>query len=182
MNFKEKIANYCLGNLQRNHLPSIALTALEEGIESESLLILASMSDRDNVFELQQYFDSSINELELVLPDKYTSAQILLSYYINEMIIYPDKAYEIMILIDNQIMGQVDWEKELALPKIEYVGEALGLENLYTWYRELQDFEDGSRLIFYNDLPKHEQKRKFQFNMISEAKKVKNKIDKELNT
>lgn len=182
MNFKEKLANYCLGNYQRSHFPSIAVTALEEGVESESILILACMSDRDNVFELQQYFDSSISELEIVLPNKYTSAQILLSYYLCKMISTPESAYEIMITIDNDILKQVDWENELKIPQVDYVGQELGLEKMCTWYRELQDFNDGSMLLYYNDLPRHEQKEKFIENMIEEAKIVKDKIDVELNT
>jgi hypothetical protein len=181
MNFKEKIANYCLGNFQLNHFPSIALTALEEGIESESMLILAGMCDRDNTFEIQQYIDSSINELKIVFPDKYTSAQILLSYYFNKMINYPELAYEIMIVIDNDIMKKVDWENELQLPKIKYVGEELGLEKVYTWYRELQDFEDDSMLLYYNELPRNKQKEKFISNLIVEAKKLKDRIDQDLN-
>ncbi|MBN1113272.1 MAG: hypothetical protein JXA53_10215 [Bacteroidales bacterium] len=182
MNFIEKIANYCLGNLQRNHFPEIAMTALNEGIESESLYILAGMNDMDNTFELQQYFDNCLNELGLTLPDKYTSAQLLLNYYLNKMIIEPDTAYKTMSIIDNQITKQVDWEKELELTDKKYVGEELGLEKIYTWYRELQDFEDGSMLLYFNELPRQEQKEKFEIYMIEEAKNVKDKIDKEITT
>ena len=70
MNFIEKIANYRLGNFSRNHLPDIALTGLNENIETDSLIILAGMSENDNSFELEQYFNMSIDELGISLPDK----------------------------------------------------------------------------------------------------------------
>ena len=56
--------------------------------------------------------------------------------------------------IDNEIYKQVAWESELNLSKKEYVGKELGIERMYTWYRELQDFDDGSMLLYYNELPK----------------------------
>lgn len=181
MNFREKIAYYCLGNYNRSHFPNFAQTAIEEGFESESILILASMSDRENVFELQQYFDASLRELNISLPSKYLSAQILLIYYLNTMIDNPICAYDFMIKIDNEIMKQVDWASELAMSKTQYVGQELGLEKIYTWYRELQDFEDGSMLLYYNNLSRNKQKEKLIEELIAEAKIVKDKIELELN-
>lgn len=177
MNFIEKISNYRLGNFSRKHLPDIALTGLNENIETDSLIILAGMSEYDNSFELEQYFNTSIDELGISLPDKLISAKILISYYIDEMIKNPSQAYNFMVTIDNEIYKQVDWESELNLNGKKYVGEELGLERLFTWYRELQDFNDGSMLLYYNDLPKDKQKEKFNMHLIEEATKLKNKLN-----
>jgi hypothetical protein len=182
MNFIEKIANYSLGNYGRNHFPEIAVTALYEGIESESLYVLAGMNDRDSTFELQTYFDKSLSELEITLPNKYTSAQFLLRYHLNKMVIEPETAYDTMIIIHNQITHKVDWEKELGLEAKEYVGAELGLESIYTWFRELQDFEDGGMLLYYNNLPRQKQKKQFEIHLIEEAKKVKVNIEKEISS
>jgi hypothetical protein len=43
----------------------------------------------------------------------------------------------------------------------KYAGEKLGLEHLYTWYRELQDAKDGSDLFYFNDLPRDQRLAKF---------------------
>jgi hypothetical protein len=176
MNFQEKIANYVLGNLTRRHFPDIALTALNHGVESESLLILAGMSVEDNSFELEQYFKASLKELGIMLPKSLDAAKILLSFYLKEMIAYPENGFEIMSKIDNQIYKQVDWSKVLGKVNKEFVGEELGLEHMYTWYRELQDFEDNGMLLYYNNLPKQEQKEKFELHLISEAKELLKKI------
>lgn len=179
MNFQEKLANYVLGNLTGSYFPDIALTALSQGIESESLLILAGMSDRDNTFELQKYFDGSLRELGISLPSKIEAAQSLLSYYLGEMIAHPENAFRVMNRIDNDIYQQVDWLKELEIVKKEFVGEELGLERMFTWYRELQDFDDNGMLLYYNELPKKEQKERFQQHLVEEAMYLKSKIDKE---
>jgi hypothetical protein len=50
-----------------------------------------------------------------------------------------------------------------------YLGQELGLEHLYTWYRELQDAEDGSALFYYNELPREQQLAKFEEELVSEA-------------
>lgn len=180
MNFQEKLANYILGNLTRNYFPDIALAALNQGIESESLLILAGMTDRDNTFELQKYFEGSLMELDITLPSKIEAAQLLLRYYLAEMIAHPEKAFEAMIKIDNDIYHQVDWLEELGLTGKKFVGEELGLERLYTWYRELQDFEDNGMLLYFNELSREKQKEKFQEYLVEEAKELISKIDKKI--
>ena len=54
--------------------------------------------------------------------------------------------------------------------KEEYYGEKLGLEHLYTWYRELQDADDGSFLFYYNDFPRDQQIIKFEEELYAEAR------------
>jgi hypothetical protein len=180
MNFQEKLANYVLGNLTRSYFPDIALTALNEGIESESLLILAGMTDRDNTFELQKYFEGSLIELAITLPNKTEAAHLLLRYYLGEMISHPDKAFEAMYKIDNDIYHQVDWQQELGVKDKKFVGDELGLERLYTWYRELQDFEDNGMLLYFNELPRDKQKEKFQERLVEEAKVLKSEFDRKI--
>jgi hypothetical protein len=57
-----------------------------------------------------------------------------------------------------------------------YLGEELGLEYLYTWYRELQDAEDGSTLFYYNELPREQQIAKFKEELVSEARVLHNHL------
>lgn len=180
MNFQEKLANYVLANLSISQFSDIALTGLRQGVESESLLILAGMSSIDNPFELQTYFDKSLQELGITLPNKIEAAKVLLRYYLGKMIAHPESALEVMRSVDNDVYHKVNWLKELGVKEKKFVGEELGLERLYTWYRELQDFEDDGMLLYYNELPKEEQMQKFKEHLVEEAKVLKIKIDKEI--
>ena len=85
-----------------------------------------------------------------------------------------------MYKIDNDIYHQVDWLEELGLKEKKFVGDELGLERLYTWYRELQDFEDNGMLLYYNELPQDKQKEKFQECLVEEAKGLKSKIERKI--
>ena len=155
-----------LGNISNSQLPQIAETGLIEELHSESLAILAGLNEKDNAWEIESYFQSMLFELNYTLPSKLKAVKILLHYYLNKIISNPNKVYSLMKIINNDIYYQIDSEENHQIKKKKYVGEELGLEKLYTWYRELQDFEDESMLLYYNDLPRLEQKRKFEEHLI----------------
>ncbi|PIQ19918.1 MAG: hypothetical protein COW65_18020 [Cytophagales bacterium CG18_big_fil_WC_8_21_14_2_50_42_9] len=140
------------------------------------------MSSKDNSHDYIRYFELSLEELGITLPDKLEAAKILLSYYLGQMISSLERAFELMYLIDNEIYKQVDWMQELKLSEKKYVGEELGLEKMFTWYRELQDYEDNGMLLYYNELPRVKQKVKFEQELVEEAKELKSKIYKEIFT
>ncbi len=169
MTFKEKIADYVLGNRISSQFPDIAISGLEEDLKSESLLILAGMSNNDNCFELVQYFNQMLEELGIELPSKLEAANVLISLYLNKMLDDPGNGFILMTKIKNEIYHANEWTQTNPELKKKFVGEELGLQHLYTWYRELQDFSDGSMLHYYNDLPPQEQKKKFEIHLIEEA-------------
>lgn len=178
LTFKEKIAKYIIGVYSYSHLPEIALTALKEGYESESLLILAGMTDKDTTYERQMYFENGIEEIYYNYPNKKEAGFILLKFYLEQMVKKPDSAFELMQLIENEIFHPIFY-KEKKQGKKKFVGQELGMEHMYTWYRELQDFEDGSALFYYNHLPKEKQRNKFLEHLVEEADKLLKKGLKE---
>ncbi len=167
---EEKIADYVLGNRTSSQLPDIAISGLEEDLESESLLILAGMSKNDNSFEIARYFNKMLEELGTELPSKLEAANVLITLYLNKMVSEPENGFDLMTKIHNEIYHANEWSQTNPELKKEFVGEELGLQHLYTWYRELQDFGDGSMLLYHNDLPPKEQKKKFESHLIKEAK------------
>jgi hypothetical protein len=91
---------------------------------------------------------------------------ISLKYYL-ELISEGELApYEGMRLIDNDI-SKIAMDTH---PNKKFVGDGLGLERVYTWYRELQDAQDGSMLLYYNDLPIEKAVGKFEEHLIEEAR------------
>lgn len=93
MNFIESVSNYILENLAVKDLPKISIIALSENIKSESIYILAGMSENDNSFEILQYFNNSLDELNIKLPSKIESAKILTKYYLTEIVTNPNEAF-----------------------------------------------------------------------------------------
>ncbi|WP_413533779.1 hypothetical protein [Empedobacter brevis] len=168
MNFIESVSNYVLENLAVKDLPKISIIALSENIKSESIYILAGMSENDNSFEILQYFNNSLDELNIKLPSKIESAKILTKYYLTEIVTNPNEAFEIMIILDNEVYKQIDWEN----CNSKYIGEELKIEYLYTWYREIQDWKDNGILLYHNELNKKNQFLKLKENLVLEAEKA----------
>jgi len=166
MNFQQKLADFVLSNRTTSQHPDIALTGVNQQLDSESMIILAGMNQQDNSFELQQYFEQMLTELQIDLPSKIEAARILIDYYLKIMISEPEEAFKLMTTIQNDIDHSFDWPQQNTT---KYLGEELGIQHLYTWYRELQDFEDGSTLFYFNELPRNEQNKKFKQHLIEEA-------------
>lgn len=168
MNFKESISNYILENYSIRDLPKIAEIAMMENLESESLFILAGMSEKDNSLEILEYFQNSLNELKIILPNRKSAAITLTKYYLTKIIDNPNLAFEFMKKLDREVYMKLDFERS----DNKYVGEELKLEYLYTWYREIQDYNDNGMLLYYNDLSKAKQREKFEENLVEEAKET----------
>ncbi len=143
---------------------------MNEQLESESLVILAGMNEWNNSFELEQYFRQMLSELQIELPTKMEAANILLNYFMTQMVAEPTCAFELMTKIQNHVYYAIKWPESNSGNTEKYVGQELGLDHLYTWYRELQDFKDGSRLFYYNELPRDEQKMKLEEHLVEEAR------------
>jgi hypothetical protein len=86
VNFKQKLAAYKLQLLEDENLPDLAITGLMEGLDSESLIILAGMSKTDNIFSMKSYFKHALEELMLKIPDIEEANEIIIDYY-SELII-----------------------------------------------------------------------------------------------
>ncbi|MDO6567726.1 hypothetical protein Q4561_11710 [Alteromonas sp. 1_MG-2023] len=67
--------------------------------------------------------------------------------------------------IYNYVWGEVEDE----YPVKKYLGDSLGLEHIFCWLREIWDCRDGSRILYYTDLPRSEAETKFEEHIIEEA-------------
>lgn len=175
LNFKERIANYILGNIPASQLPQTGLAGLEENNDSQALRILAGMNEEDNLFEIEGYYRNTLNELKIKEPSRLEASRILVLYYLKQMVSYPGTAFDSMVLIDNQVYKKMDWSSSQN-EKRKYVGEELGLEKLYTWYREIQDWRDGSNSLHYSGRERLEQRSKFEGNLVEEARQALEKM------
>jgi len=180
MNFTELLADYYLGNRTTSNLPEIALVGVQEGLESESLLILAGMHHNDNQHEIASYFEHVESELNIISFPPLKCATILLKHYLSELINKPNKSYDLMTRIHCDIYTNLNFDESVA-NNSKYLGDELGLEKMYTWYRELQDWEDGSALLYYNNLSRPKQRLKFIEELISEAEIVLAKLNEDTN-
>ncbi|MCB0696316.1 MAG: hypothetical protein KDC07_03060, partial [Chitinophagaceae bacterium] len=74
MNFRQHIAKYVTGNVTTDQLPCTGIIALEEGLDSPSLCILAGLSKYEEPSQIDYYFKLTLEELSITLPDKRQAA------------------------------------------------------------------------------------------------------------
>jgi hypothetical protein len=74
LNFEQNIDRYILGIITASDLPEIALQAMEDKYESESLTILAGLTRDEDFFRIDYYFKQTVRELSLSIPDKRQAA------------------------------------------------------------------------------------------------------------
>ncbi|MBP6532329.1 MAG: hypothetical protein KA285_03545 [Bacteroidia bacterium] len=75
MTFKQQIAKYVTGNITTDQLPDlVGVTALEEGLDSPSLCILAGLSKKESPHQIDYYFKKTLEELNIQLPDRRMAA------------------------------------------------------------------------------------------------------------
>lgn len=141
MNFKQQLSNYILGNLTTSNLPKVGLAGLESGLDSESLVILAGLSEKDNLFEIDNYFKKALAELDIKLPDQRTAAMDIITYYAilikNEQI----DSYLGIGKIVNEVLNKTD-----VFDKCEkYRYDNIGFEKIYGLYDTCCELECADR-------------------------------------
>lgn len=174
MNLQVAAAKMVLGLLSSRDLVDIAVKALVDGSSSLSLAALAGEND-PNWFEASSQFEHGLRESDITSPSKREAIWILLMHYLSLIATGEIDCYEGMTIIHNTIYRNVPDDFEDG----QYVGDCLRIEHCYTWYRELQDAEDGSMLLYYSDLPEKEAITKFREHLIEEAKKALERIQTE---
>ncbi len=139
MNFRQELTTYTAGDRKTDQLPDIAIAALEEGLDTPSLRILAGMSKSDNPFELEKYFKQTLEELHIQLPG---DRQAALDYavLITDQILSGDED----IISGTQdifyiALHNFPFEKETK----KYVYDSIGLENIYGLLDTYNDLRDA---------------------------------------
>lgn len=82
MDLEIGLAKYNLGELSMSEFPDIALKLVESGIESDSLLMLASMPRNSSSWELQPYVEAAIDEMNLKTYSSLEAAYVVANYYV----------------------------------------------------------------------------------------------------
>jgi hypothetical protein len=68
--FQESLPKLVTGEIDLGSMPSIALQALEQGLDTPSLRILAGLREDENEFVLRRYLENTLRELSIELPNK----------------------------------------------------------------------------------------------------------------
>ena len=171
MKFEQLIAKHVTGHLSNSQLPELAVIGLIEGFESESLLILASMSENDNTFEIRQYFTNSLRELEIKLPEIRQACLIYAEGVIEE--IFENKKELIVGLreIKDNAIDEYDFYSET----VRYCYDSIGFEKIYGLYVDY--FEVQECVTKWNKRKSEKLINSIKTELLIELKKWKEKLN-----
>ncbi len=163
------------GLLLPEEIGILASKWLEQGEDKDSPEIAAIALDPPNSLSaVGPAFEAALAEMSVDLPNLDQPVLVALELYLRAIIESSVPPMAGMAAIDELYRdrdGTTRCHPNRASDDSQtYLGDELGLEYLYTWYRELQDAEDGSTLFYYNELPREQQIAKFEEELVSEAK------------
>ncbi|EOX3413538.1 hypothetical protein ACPFUN_003587 [Vibrio cholerae] len=158
------ISKYKLGLLSSEEIVQLADLWLTQGIFTDSLNFLA-MELYPVMATVGPMFEKAIIELGLTVPSKIEAAKYLARDTIEKMV-----SGEIDLMVGaNFLYWDVHHEITDELPDGKYLGSNLGFEHIFCWLREVWDCRDGSRILYYTDLPRDEAEVKFLIHLKEEA-------------
>jgi hypothetical protein len=143
MTFNQKLANYVLGSLTVSDLPDVAMTGINEGLESESLLILAGFCKNENDFEILSYFKKALFELKIELKSEKEAAIEIIHFYALEILngkISISKG--INIIVKNVLDATSLWREITYAPY-----DCIHFDTLYSLYWQLEELLNDKVLI-----------------------------------
>lgn len=156
MNPDEAYARFVLGKLSGDAIVGLANEWLDGGLYSESLGEIYTIS-KPVMSHVGPLFVSVMNELGIAAPS-IGEAGITIAKFVLTRISdgCPNPLREVEFLY-----WHVHHELVKEFPDREYVGDNLGLEHVFCWLREIWDCRDGSRLLYYSELPRDQAEVKF---------------------
>jgi hypothetical protein len=112
-------------------------------------------------------FESAMRELDVQEITRVDAAKILIKNTLEGILAGDiDAVYGVSFLY-----WDVHHELYEELPDKEYVGDSLHLEHLFCWLREIWDCRNGSRLLYYTDIPRDQAELRFKEHLLEESQK-----------
>lgn len=158
------ILKYKLGLLSSGDIVKLADLWLTQGIFTDSLNRL-EMELNPILATVGTIFEQAIIELGITVPSKIEAAKLLARDTIEKMV-----SGEIDLMVGaNFLYWNIHHKITDELPDRQYLGSNLGFEHMFLWLREVWDCRDGSRILYYTDLPRDEAEVKFLTHLKEEA-------------
>ena len=156
MNPDEAHARFVLGKLSSDSIVDLANAWIEGGTYSKSLGELCTISN-PIMSEVVPLFVSSMKELGRTTPSRREAAKVVIESALRRISDgCSDPLKEAEFLYWN-----VHHELSDEFPDTEYVGDNLGLQDLFCWLREIWDCRDGSMILYHTDLPRDQAEAMF---------------------
>ena len=128
-------------------MPDVAFQALEQGMDSPSLRILAGLSENENEFLIDSYFRNALQELSIKLPDKRQAAIDVGLTIANEIFDGKRTIFQGVRDIRSEALDSYPFFEE----NIQYCYDSIGFEKIYGLYTTIEDLRDAGTTQWQSD-------------------------------
>ncbi len=167
MTFFEELAYFVLRQSDKQ-LAELAIRAIQEGYDSAEMYIVAGQSEKESNSDYLHYFLDALSKHKIEIPPEEKALFIVIKHICLKIVRNEINAFEGMSRIDflyknSELFDNAKQDK--------FLGQSLGLEYMYTWFREMQDWRCESLALYYSDLSRNEQWEKFEQHLIEEIER-----------
>ena len=135
LEFFEKLAYYVVKGQPTSELPILALQGLEDGYESNTLILLSGMPSNESPFVIDEYFQKMLIELGLNFFDKQKAAFFLIQSAVKKIVAKQVDPFEGCKWIFDNLLSRV----ELSDQDQQFVYDSIGLGEIYGLYIAVED-------------------------------------------
>jgi len=137
--FNQVVAEWVLGILRPERLPSICRDALDVDVESEALVLLATENPESLDFEeARRLFSRVVSDLGLAKPSRTEAAKLLARNAAESAIAGDLSPYDAL----SRIVREIHLECFPSDRDSEYVGDAIGIEALVGFYWDYDELDE----------------------------------------
>lgn len=166
------------GDIGLRSMPRVALQALEQGIDTPSLYILAGFSDDENEFMLDKYLKEALRELSIILPDKRQAALEVGLAIAEEILTGKRNAFE--------GVRDIKWKAIDAYPFYEetkhYCYDSINFEKVYGLFDSIDNLRDAGSTQWQSDKTNKELEEELTQSLLTELKVWTEQIKTAANT
>ena len=119
-------------------MPFIALQALEQGLDSPSLRILAGLRDDENEFIIRRYLEDTLRELSIELPNKRQAAILVAVSIANDIFEGQRPIFEGVEDIIRKAIDTYPFHEEA----IHHRYDSIGFDKVYVMFLNVESFRD----------------------------------------
>ena len=166
MTFQQNIARLVSGGISLRSMPDIALQALEQGLDTPSLRILAGLPDNENEFVIDMYFKDTLRELSIELPDRRQAAIEVGLAIADEIFEGKRNVFEGIKDIKEQAVDAYPFYEETK----HYCYDSISFEKVYGLSDTLNDLRDAGSTQWQTDRTNQELEQELTKDLLTELK------------
>jgi hypothetical protein len=166
LTFRQNIARLITGEIHLRAMPGVAVEALEEGLDTPSLRILAGLSEDENEFLIERYLQDTLNELAIKLPDKRKAAIEIGLAIANKILEGKTELFQGVDDIKCKAIDAYSFYEETK----HYCYDSIGFEKVYGLFCTIEDLRSAGSTQWQPGKTNEELEKELKEDLLTELK------------